>query len=74
MMIAAQRMAHQHGIGTLRIQRAVGFIDDVIAGQYAAAGQHQRFIEMLLLRADDANAVSGARRCAHVATPGSDGW
>ena len=43
-------MADQHGIGFVRVQRAVGFIDEVVALEHCATAENQRYVEMQRLR------------------------
>ena len=39
MVITAESMADQNGITSVAIERAIGFKDQLVAGQHCAAGQ-----------------------------------
>ncbi len=64
MVMAAECMANQYRVGAIGIQRAVGFVDDVIAGQLASARERNRLGEMLNLRYDESNGIGG-KSCGH---------
>ena len=64
MMVAAQGVTHQYGVGTLGIQLTVSFVYQLIVGQAATAGQQQWLVKAGYLRRNNAYrlAVSG---CIH---------
>ena len=63
-MMSTQGVTHQYGVGTLSIQLTVGFVDQLIVGQAATAGQQQWLVKPGYLRRNKAYrlAVSG---CIH---------
>ncbi len=56
-VMAGQRVADQHRIAAAGVELAVGFVDQLVIGQRAAAGERQRFGEMRDLRAHQANGI-----------------
>jgi hypothetical protein len=46
MVAGVQRMAHQHGVAAVGIERAVGFEGQRVVGQHGAALQRQRLAEV----------------------------
>ena len=41
-LVAGERVRHQHGVGFVRVQRAVGLVGDAIGREPLAGGQQQR--------------------------------
>jgi hypothetical protein len=58
-MVARQRMADQHGVAVIGVQRAVSFVDDFVFRQRPAAVQGQRFFEMRDLGRDQTDGIRG---------------
>ena len=56
-VVAAERVADQHGIGFVRVQLTIGLDHQVIARQNLAAAQSQRLVKVQALRRHQANAV-----------------
>ena len=54
-----ERVAHQHGIAARSVERAVGLVDQLVAGQLRAAAQRQRLVEAHRLRADVPDGTHG---------------
>jgi hypothetical protein len=61
-----ERVAHQHGVGARRIQRAVGLVGDVELRQHRAALQLERLGEARLLCLDDPDGPRVLRRVQSV--------
>jgi hypothetical protein len=55
MMPSGKGMADEDGVRTRRIERAVGFINEIETGQDRAALQRQRLIETETLRRNDSD-------------------
>ncbi len=51
-MAGVERMTHQHGVAALGVERAVGFIHQLVGGQLRAALKRQRLLERHALRRD----------------------
>ena len=60
-----QRVAHQHRVAALGVERAVGLIDQVVVVQRATAAQRERFGELGPLRRDHADRLRGDH-CRHL--------
>ena len=56
-MMPRQRVANQHRVRAVRIQRAVGFVDKLVLRQRLTAGKRQRRIELNHVRSHEANGV-----------------
>ena len=56
-MTAGKRVTDQYGIGTCRVERAVGFESEFEPGQDGAAFQRHRFIETDPLRDNDSDRI-----------------
>ena len=46
MMVAGERVADEDGVRLGRIERAIGFVDQIVGGQNPAAAQVQGLVEM----------------------------
>jgi hypothetical protein len=55
-VVAGKRVADQDGVRGVGVQRAVGFVHQVVGRQLRAAAQWQRLVEMRELGGDQANA------------------
>ena len=74
MMRCVQRVADQHSIVALAIQRAVGLVGELVLRQRAAAGERQRRVEACELRVRDADARrSGLRGLRRIGGDGGGG-
>ena len=66
MVAGVERVAHQHHVAALGVQRAVGLVDERVVRQPRAALQRQRLGEVHLLwrdRSDGAHEAKTRRRC-----------
>ena len=61
-MIARQRVADQHGVAAVGVQRAVGFVNQFIVRQRPTAVQRQRFIKTGGLGRDQTDGIGGKSR------------
>ena len=57
MVVPRQRVANQHCVRTLGVQRAVGLIDQFVLRQRFATGKRQRRIKLNHVRGHKANGV-----------------
>ncbi|MNV56505.1 hypothetical protein D3C71_1487940 [compost metagenome] len=68
-VMAGQGVADQHGVARRGVERAVGFVDQVIGRERATAGQRQGFAEVRHLRRHQTNRIGGKgswhRPCSH---------
>ncbi|MNF48656.1 hypothetical protein D3C84_299080 [compost metagenome] len=58
-MMAGQGVTDQHGVARRGVQRAVGFVNQVIRWERTAAGQGQGFTEVRHLRRHQTNRIGG---------------
>ncbi|MNF78292.1 hypothetical protein D3C84_604680 [compost metagenome] len=58
-VVAGEGVADQHGIAALGVERAVGFVDQLVVGQLAAAGQREGVLEVQYLGTDQADGIFG---------------
>jgi hypothetical protein len=61
-MRRVQRMAYQHRIAALVVQRPIGFVRKIVLSERAAAGERQRRVDMHDLRTRDTDTVGVKRR------------
>ena len=45
MMVAAERVTYQHGVGSVGIESAVGLVDQFVTGELPPAGQAERLLK-----------------------------
>ncbi|MNM41450.1 hypothetical protein D3C81_522660 [compost metagenome] len=68
-VVTGQGVADQHGVARRGVERAVGFVDQVIGRERATAGQRQGFAEVRHLRRHQTNRIGGKgswhRPCSH---------
>jgi hypothetical protein len=65
-VVAGQRVADQDGVRGVGVERAVGFIHQVVGRQLRTAAQWQRLVEMRDLGGDKANAPGSTRSHAPI--------
>ena len=72
-MEAFERMADQDRVGFVGVERAVGFVDQLVGGQQGAAGELQRVGEARELRLDHADGAAAGLAGAGIGAAGGGG-
>ena len=62
MVAGVQRMAHQHRVAGVGVERAVGLVDQRVVRQRRAAAQRQRLLEVTTLWSDDTDGMHGPEK------------